>query len=146
MNINNANLRIRLRDELIKEAKIHTERNRRGGYGPNPAGNHPNNYDYSANLIQQIALKALKIDLPRTSKAQWHDGPGQRVKVERLFRADLIFFSPKGGDEAIHVGIYIGQRMMINVHVDGWVQLDNIDNFKHYFGLRVLGGRRLIHS
>jgi cell wall-associated NlpC family hydrolase len=59
---------------------------------------------------------------------QWAEGP--HVPIDQLQRGDLVFFATNTSDPATihHVGIYIGNGMMVDAPYTGaFVRIDPID-------------------
>ncbi|MCL2402806.1 MAG: NlpC/P60 family protein [Coriobacteriia bacterium] len=83
--------------------------------GTTPAG-----FDCSG-LVQHVFREAYGLNLPRTSRQQFHAGvfiPPNRGDLMRP--GDLVFFSSTGRPENIHhVGIYIGNNRMIHAPQPG---------------------------
>lgn len=71
----------------------------------------PSSYDCSG--LTQAAWKAAGVDLPRTTWDQVE--VGKRVATTDLLPGDLVFFY----DDISHVGIYIGDGMMIHAPKPG---------------------------
>ncbi|MEW2556453.1 C40 family peptidase [Streptomyces zhihengii] len=71
----------------------------------------PSSYDCSG--LTQAAWKAAGVDLPRTTWDQVE--VGKRVATADLLPGDLVFFY----DDISHVGIYIGDGMMIHAPKPG---------------------------
>ncbi|QNP64827.1 C40 family peptidase [Streptomyces genisteinicus] len=71
----------------------------------------PSSYDCSG--LTQAAWKAAGVDLPRTTWDQVE--VGKRVATSDLLPGDLVFFY----DDISHVGIYIGDGMMIHAPKPG---------------------------
>ncbi|WP_345614520.1 C40 family peptidase [Streptomyces sanyensis] len=71
----------------------------------------PSSYDCSG--LTQAAWKAAGVDLPRTTWDQVE--VGTRVATQDLLPGDLVFFY----DDISHVGIYIGEGMMIHAPKPG---------------------------
>ncbi len=63
-------------------------------------------------FVLQVYLRALDISLPRTS-AQQQDFC-RKIRRDELKPGDLMFFSVREGGNVGHVGIYIGDGMMIH--------------------------------
>ncbi len=101
--------------------------------GTTPAG-----FDCSG--FVQYVCRENGITLPRVADAQLH-GPGTYVSRNQLQPGDLVFFG--SGDYASHVGMYVGEGMMIHAPSTGKViQYTSIDS--SYYSSRFLGGRRVI--
>lgn len=71
----------------------------------------PSSYDCSG--LTQAAWKAAGVDLPRTTWDQVK--VGERIATKDLLPGDLVFFY----DDISHVGIYIGDGMMIHAPKPG---------------------------
>lgn len=82
------------------------------------------------------------VQIPRTSQQQWADPSGTNFQdVTQAQPGDLVFFVGGDGTQTApgHVGIYIGNGMMIDApHTGSSVRLDNVQSFgglvgfKHY--------------
>ena len=83
--------------------------------GTTPAG-----FDCSG-LVQYVFREAYGINLPRTSRQQFHAGVFIPLNQRHLMRpGDLVFFSSTGRPENIHhVGIYIGNNRIIHAPSSG---------------------------
>ena len=83
--------------------------------GTTPAG-----FDCSG-LVQYVYREAYGINLPRTSRQQFHAGVFIPLSHRHLMRpGDLVFFSSTGRPENIHhVGIYIGNNRIIHAPSSG---------------------------
>ena len=84
----------------------------------------------------------LHVDLPRTSREQFH--AGENVAVENLQAGDLIFFSSDGMTPN-HVGLYIGGSRFVHAERKaGRVIITDLNQpwyVKHF-----LGARRVVDS
>lgn len=99
-------------------------------------GTTPSGFDCSG-LVQYVC-KSLGIDVSRVSQNQYNDGVA--VSREELQPGDLVFFQ-QGGD-VHHVGIYVGDGMMIHAPYTGTVvQYQSIDT--PYYSSQFCGGRRV---
>ena len=68
-------------------------------------------------------------------------GPGTYVSRNQLEPGDLVFFG--SGDYASHVGMYVGDGMMIHApHTGDVVKYTSIDS--SYYQSRFIGGKRVI--
>jgi cell wall-associated NlpC family hydrolase len=78
-------------------------------------------------------------NLPRTAREQYL--LGERVPAEELQKGDLLFFQTYA-EFPSHVGIYIGNRLMIHASSQGGrVMISRMDT--DYFNSRFLGARRI---
>jgi len=78
-------------------------------------------------------------NLPRTAREQYV--LGESVPAEELQKGDLLFFQTYA-DFPSHVGIYIGNRLMIHASSQGGrVMISRMDTT--YFNSRFLGARRI---
>jgi cell wall-associated NlpC family hydrolase len=77
-------------------------------------GSTPSGFDCSG-LVQYV-YERLGIDLPRTSREQYHAGafiPANRLDL--LQPGDLVFFGYDGDPERVHhVGMYVGDGNFIH--------------------------------
>lgn len=86
------------------------------------------------------------IKLPRTSQQQWLQGGGTKFSdMTQAQPGDLVFFV--GGDGTAsapgHVGIYIGNGMMIDApHTGSSVRIDNVQSFGGLVGFESFGGEQ----
>ncbi|WP_042332040.1 NlpC/P60 family protein [Desulfosporosinus orientis] len=101
-----------------------------GGTTPSPG------FDCSG--FVQYVFRHNGITLSRTSEMQYTNGVA--VKRSDLKPGDLVFFATYSSG-ASHVGIYVGNNIMINSS-SGGVSYDNITN--SYWSKRYLGARRVI--
>lgn len=71
-------------------------------------------------FAQQI-FKKYGINIPRTSREQWANTPGKRIKNKKdLQKGDLVFFGYNGSSSRIHhVGIYAGNDKFIESPYSG---------------------------
>ena len=101
-------------------------------------GTTPSGFDCSG--FVQYVCRANGISIPRVADDQLH-GPGTYVTRNQLQPGDLVFFG--SGDYASHVGMYVGDGMMIHAPSTGKViQYTSIDS--SYYTPRFLGGKRVI--
>ncbi len=72
----------------------------------------PDTFDCSG--LTSAAYRAAGVAIPRVSRAQW--GAGQHVEVANLVPGDLVFFADNPADPATihHVGMYIGNGLMVH--------------------------------
>lgn len=99
-------------------------------------GSTPAGFDCSG-LVQYVC-KSLGIEVDRVSQAQYHNGtPVSRAELQP---GDLVFFSKNG--DVHHVGIYVGNGMMIHAPYTGAsVQYQSIDSGN--YAKEFCGGRRV---
>lgn len=101
-------------------------------------GTTPSGFDCSG--FVQYVCRANGISIPRVADDQLH-GPGTYITRSQLEPGDLVFFG--SGDYASHVGMYVGEGMMIHAPSTGKViQYTSIDS--SYYSSRFLGGKRVI--
>ncbi|HZG58467.1 C40 family peptidase [Paenibacillus sp.] len=111
---------------MIRTAKKYIGVKYRFGAGPYPR---TNRFDCSS--YTRYVFDKYGIDLPRTARAQAR--VGKTVSRKSLRKGDLLFFYVPGrfkSNKTIgHVGIYIGNRMMIHANTEpkNGVQLRSID-------------------
>ena len=92
----------------------------------------PNGFDCSG--LTSFAYAAAGISLPHSSRAQ--SGIGQRVSRSDLKPGDLVFFY----DPISHVGLYIGNGMMVHARTFGQpVAVTSVDQAGYRFGTRLTG-------
>lgn len=103
-----------------------------GGTSPDPG------FDCSG--FTQYVFRHIGVNLERTSQEQYLEGAP--VAENNLQPGDLIFFSTYTSG-ASHVGISIGNGLMVDAEADG-VIIDNITNA--YWAPRYLGARRIAQS
>ena len=96
-------------------------------------------FDCSGLTMTVYQLNGL--DLPRTSRQQWH--AGTPVRRKELARGDLVFFATSGGRRVSHVGIYVGKNRFI--HAPGRGKNIRVASLtSRYYRKRFLGGRRYL--
>ena len=87
-------------------------------------------------LIKAL-FATLHVDLPRTSREQFH--AGENVAVENLQAGDLLFFSSDGVTPD-HVGLYLGDNRFVHAEKKaGHVILTDLHQpwyVKHFLGAR----------
>jgi cell wall-associated NlpC family hydrolase len=100
-----------------------------GGISPNPG------FDCSG--FTQYVFRHLGVNLQRTSQEQYCEGTS--VSENNLEPGDLVFFTTYTYG-ASHVGIYIGNGLMVDSEASG-VIIDNVSNA--YWAPRYLGAKRI---
>ena len=87
-------------------------------------------------FVMQVFSKALDISLPRSSQQQ-HEYC-RRIDKAELIPGDLVFFSSKAGSsKTSHVGLYIGDGVMIHASTSSGVIESSIESnyyITHYNG------------
>jgi len=97
-------------------------------------------FDCSGLTMTVYQLNGL--DLPRTSRQQWHRGTPIRRKV--LDKGDLVFFATAGGRKVSHVGIYAGGGRFIHAPGRGKsIRYASITN--RYYRKRYIGARSYLN-
>ncbi len=99
-------------------------------------GTSPSGFDCSG--FTQYVFAHFGINIYRTSEEQFAEGVP--VNESNLSLGDLVFFSTYAPG-ATHVGIYIGNNMMVDAQ-DYGVSIDNITN--SYWGPKYLGARQIV--
>jgi cell wall-associated NlpC family hydrolase len=79
----------------------------------------PGEFDCSG--LTSWAYQQAGVALPRTSRSQW--SAGSHVAVAALLPGDLVFFGTDARDPGTihHVGMYVGQGLMVNAPYTGAV-------------------------
>ena len=99
----------------------------------------PNVFDCSG-LVMYVYENALGVSLPHNTHAQWNAIEDTWYVGEKEPQpGDVVFFFNNGAD---HVGIYIGDGMMINAQ-NGGVQVEPI--YSGYWAPYLTGFGRVIH-
>ncbi|MCH8556494.1 MAG: C40 family peptidase [Balneolia bacterium] len=75
----------------------------------------------------QVLYQAMGVQIPRDASQQIHAKECHSIKLEDAEPGDLIYFS-FDGKNVVHVGIYIGDGLLI--HASGDVHIDNLDASK----------------
>ena len=100
----------------------------------------PGSFDCSG--LARFAYADAGLRLPRTSRQQW--SAGRHVPVAGLRPGDLVFFAHDPADPATihHVGIYVGQGLMVHApHTGALVRVDAVRR-SGYAGATRPGRRR----
>lgn len=103
-------------------------------------GTSPNGFDCSG--LMQYVYRSLGYNINRVAADQMKNGIP--VSREELQPGDLVgFYSSPGSGYVSHIGMYVGDGMMIHAPRTGdVVKYSSIDG---YFGQRFAGGRRIIY-
>lgn len=100
----------------------------------------PNAYDCSS--LVMAAYKRIGISLPHYSVSQY--GYGYAVSMNNLQPGDLLFYTTNGTGNISHVGVYIGDGMMVHASSPSvGVIMTNI--YQNWYQSRFIGARRLIN-
>jgi cell wall-associated NlpC family hydrolase len=84
-------------------------------------------YTYDCSGLTMVAWAHAGVQLLHYTGYQWVEGP--HVPLDQLRRGDLLFYATNNSDPATihHVGIYIGNGMMVNAPYTGaFVRIDSI--------------------
>lgn len=101
-------------------------------------GNDRDGVDCSG-FVVQVFNNALSIKLPRTSLTlQQYCTPIER---EQLQPGDLVFFGVRGGGTVGHVGIYVGDGLMVHSSSSKGVVVSSLEN--NYYKVNYLGSGRV---
>jgi peptidoglycan DL-endopeptidase CwlO len=99
----------------------------------------PDSFDCSG--LTSSAYRAAGVSIPRVSRAQW--GAGLHVQVDRLLPGDLVFYADNPGDPASihHVGLYIGNGLMVHApHTGDVVRVASIWRESYAGATRIVPG------
>lgn len=100
----------------------------------------PNAYDCSG--LVMAAYNRIGIGLPHYSVDQY--GYGYAVSMNNLQPGDLLFYTTNGTGNISHVGVYIGDGMMVHASSPSvGVIMTNI--YQNWYQSRFIGARRLIN-
>ncbi|XKE47520.1 NlpC/P60 family protein [Halomonas organivorans] len=86
-------------------------------------------------LVQRVYAETFRVDLPRTTRQQVHEG--EAISRDALRPGDLVFFRPPGFYH--HVGIYVGEGRFLHASTSRGVKLSALDNpywRRHYWQSR----------
>ncbi|WP_273961003.1 C40 family peptidase [Enterobacter kobei] len=100
-------------------------------------GNSQNGIDCSA-LMQNIFLKAMNINLPRTTSEQIKKGA--KVDISNIREGDLVFFLIE--QQQFHVGTYIGNNEFIHASSSRGVVISSLAN--KYWVTKIISVRRIV--
>ena len=99
----------------------------------------PDSFDCSG--LTSSAYAAAGVSIPRVSRAQW--GAGPHVAVANLLPGDLLFYADNPGDPASihHVGMYIGNGLMVHApHTGDVVRVASIWRESYAGATRIVPG------
>ena len=104
-------------------------------------GTTPNGFDCSG--FMQYVYRQMGYSISRVAASQMRDGVA--VSRENLVPGDIVgFYSYPGGGYIGHVGMYVGNGMMIHApHTGDVVRFTSIDS--DYYSVRYAGARRIIY-
>lgn len=104
-------------------------------------GTSPSGFDCSG--LMQYVYKQLGYSINRVAEDQMKNGIA--VSRENLAPGDLVgFYSSPGSSYISHIGMYVGNGMMIHApHTGDVVKYTSIDG--SYYSSRFAGGRRIIY-
>ena len=91
--------------------------------------------------LTSSAYRAAGVGIPRVSRAQW--GAGPHVAVDRLLPGDLVFYADNPADPATihHVGMYIGNGLMVHApHTGDVVRVASIWRESYAGATRIVPG------
>jgi peptidoglycan DL-endopeptidase CwlO len=99
----------------------------------------PDTFDCSG--LTSSAYRAAGVAIPRVSRAQW--GAGPHVAVANLLPGDLVFYADNPADPATihHVGMYIGNGLMLHApHTGDVVRVASIWRESYAGATRIVPG------
>ena len=99
----------------------------------------PDSFDCSG--LTSSAYAAAGVSIPRVSRAQW--GAGPHVAVANLLPGDLLFYADNPSDPASihHVGMYIGNGLMVHApHTGDVVRVASIWRESYAGATRIVPG------
>jgi peptidoglycan DL-endopeptidase CwlO len=99
----------------------------------------PDRFDCSG--LTSSAYRAAGVSIPRVSRAQW--GAGPHVAVANLLPGDLVFYADNPGNPATihHVGMYIGNGLMVHApHTGDVVRVASIWRESYAGATRIVPG------
>src|SRR5829696_4253462 len=99
----------------------------------------PDTFDCSG--LTSSAYRAAGVGIPRVSRAQW--GAGPHVAVANLLPGDLVFYADNPADPATihHVGLYIGNGLMVHApHTGDVVRVASIWRESYVGATRIVPG------
>lgn len=104
------------------------------------AASGPDAFDCSG--LVMTAYSNIGISLPHSAMSQ--SGYGYAVSMDNLQPGDMLFYTTDGTGEVSHVGLYIGDGMMVHASAPGiGVIMTNI--YDNWYQSRFMGARRLVN-
>lgn len=100
----------------------------------------PDAFDCSGLVLR--AYSNIGISLPHSAERQ--SGYGYAVSMDNLQPGDMLFYTTDGSGTVSHVGIYVGDGMMVHASAPGiGVIMTNI--YDNWYQSRFMGARRLVN-
>lgn len=100
----------------------------------------PDAFDCSGLVMR--AYSNIGIYLPHSAESQ--SGYGYAVSMDNLQPGDMLFYTTDGSGTVSHVGIYVGDGMMVHASAPGiGVIMTNI--YDNWYQSRFMGARRLVN-
>lgn len=100
----------------------------------------PDAFDCSGLVLR--AYSNIGIYLPHSAESQ--SGYGYAVSMDNLQPGDMLFYTTDGSGTVSHVGIYVGDGMMVHASAPGiGVIMTNI--YDNWYQSRFMGARRLVN-
>jgi peptidoglycan DL-endopeptidase CwlO len=99
----------------------------------------PDTFDCSG--LTSSAYRAAGVSIPRVSRAQW--GAGPHVQLANLLPGDLVFYADNPADPSTihHVGMYIGNGLMVHApHTGDVVRVASIWRESYAGATRIVPG------
>ena len=104
------------------------------------AASGPDAFDCSGLVMR--AYSNIGIYLPHSAESQ--SGYGYAVSMDNLQPGDMLFYTTDGSGTVSHVGIYVGDGMMVHASAPGiGVIMTNI--YDNWYQSRFMGARRLVN-
>ena len=95
-------------------------------------------HGFDCSGLVQFVYAAAGVQLPRTAQEQYDTGPAV-APGQTVVPGDLVFFGT-GPDDVTHVGIFVGNGVMVDApHTGADVRLDQINGFEPIVGVTAPG-------